>query len=110
MNNGGGIVLPNLGSQSSSTHPTGQAATFLNIQQQQAMQVSLTQLRATTEHNRNQTNMSQSPNIKKDTSKLKTASNVVQVNASEFNLRLTNNSKLSQSGKGHHQNLAVPFQ
>jgi hypothetical protein len=59
------------------------------------MQVSLTQLRTTVENHRNQ-NMSQSPNVNKDIpGKLKTASNVVQLNASEFNLRLTNNSKLS---------------
>ena len=65
------------------------------------MQVSLTKLRGTAENYRNQ-NMSQSPNINKDSpGKLKTASNVVQLNASEFNLRLTNNSKLSQSGNGH---------
>ena len=65
------------------------------------MQVSLTQLGNVAEVHRNQ-NLSQSPHIKKDplgTTKLRTASNVVQLNASEFNLRLTNNSKLSSSSK-----------
>ena len=80
------------------------------------MQVSLTQLHATANDPRSN-NLSQSPNIVRNkekthnlgTQKLSAVANVVQLNASEFNLRLTNNSQLSASGgavKGH----ALPYQ
>ena len=77
------------------------------------MQVSLTQLHATGSEQRG-TNLSQSPNIIKSKEKanqlggqkLSTVANVVQLNASEFNLRLTNNSQMSSQGKAS----GVPYQ
>lgn len=84
--------------------------------------MSLTQLRSTAgaphEQHRTNNNFSQSPHVIKGkvvgmqgggqlaAQKLSAAANVVQLNASEFNLRFTNNSQLSTSGgKGQ----AMPY-
>mmetsp|Transcript_40635 Transcript_40635/g.53292 ORF Transcript_40635/g.53292 Transcript_40635/m.53292 type:complete len:92 (+) Transcript_40635:2860-3135(+) len=77
------------------------------------MQVSLTQLRTTVPEQRNSMHLSQSPNIKSSKKSEHVQgqqqrggmgapnTNMVQLNASEFNLRLTNSSQLSGGAKTH---------